>query len=215
MKTIAKWAGAVLGALLFGTLVMGQAGSFFQNNTGFPAVFRGNVTPVSANYTLLPTDFYVPVTTGSSANITITLPPCSGTPVGGLPVNIGQTYFIKKVDTGTKAVIIAPNGTDTIDGTNANAQFGGNTSTGTSDTHGQWDWVQVMCATNGAWHIFDSNISYQAALSAGTYTVTVPTGSTCICADNTAAAACKTAVSGTTLTVTGTTTDVVTVQCEF
>lgn len=221
MKSIAKWTGAVFGSLLFAALIMGQASSVFQNNSGFSAIIRNNVTPVSANYTLLPTDYYVPVTTGSSANITVTLPACSATPVGGMPVNIGQTYLIKKVDTGTKAVIIAPNGTDTIEGTNANAQFGGATSSGASDTVGRWSWVQLICASAGAWQVTDANIGAQAALTSGTpstWTVTVPTGSTCTCADATTQAnPVKCAVSGTTLTATGiaTNTDVITAQCEF
>lgn len=206
-------------AALASLLLLGQSSIFFQNNTGFSAIARNTVTAESASYTALATDYYIPVTTGSSANKTITLPACISTPVGGMPINVGQRYIIKKVDSGTKAVIVAPNGTDTIEGTNANAQFGGATSSTVSDTAGQYSYIELICRTAGTWDVLNQMITAQAALTSGTpstWTLTVPTGSVCTCSDATTQAnPVKCAVSSTTLTVTGpnTNTDVVTANC--
>ncbi len=164
-------------------------------------------------YTLTLTDYYVPVTTGAS-NFTVNLPACNAS-------SVGRHYLIKKIDSGNGAVIIAPNGTDTIDGTNASAQFAGVTSSASSDTKGRFSYVELLCESAGAWDVVNQRITYGAALTSGTpstYTATVPTGSVCQCTDATTQAnPCKASVSSTTLTVTGiaTNTDVVNAFCTF
>jgi hypothetical protein len=59
-------------------------------------------------YTLLYSDHVAEVTTGSSANYAINLPTAVSLP--------GKPYKIKKIDSGTKSVVITPNGADTIEG---------------------------------------------------------------------------------------------------
>ena len=164
-------------------------------------------------YTLLATDYYVAVTTGAS-NFTVNLPACTAS-------ILGRRYLLKKVDSANGAIVVAPNGTDTIDGTNASAQFAGVTSSASSDTKGQFSYVELMCRAAGAWDVINQRITYGAALTSGTpstYTATVPTGSVCLCTDATTQAnPCKASVSSTTLTVTGitTNTDVVNAICTF
>ena len=72
----------------------------------------------TAGYTALIQDEVILVTTGSSANVTITLP----TTVG----KKGKYYMIKKIDAGTKAAVIDGHGDETIDGAatlSLNAQY--------------------------------------------------------------------------------------------
>lgn len=70
----------------------------------------GGVVSKSANYTILDTDGYelFLITTGSSADVAITLPVAAN--------NIGRRVTFKKVDTGTKKITITRAGGDTIDG---------------------------------------------------------------------------------------------------
>ena len=65
------------------------------------------VNAKSANYTVVATDVLIPVTTGSSADVTITLPAATGT---------GLYLIIKKIDSGNKNVVIDGAGSETIDG---------------------------------------------------------------------------------------------------
>ena len=206
--------------LLLSSPVFAQAGTVFQNGTGFPATLQVDVSPVSTTpYTPNIGDYYVPITTGASA-FTINLPACT---LGG-PVNanvLGRVYVFKKQDTGAGPIILHPSGTDTIEGVNANAQFGGNTSSGVTDTHGQFSVITLVCRAPGAWDVINSDIQYGAALTSATpstWTVTVPTGSACSCTNATTQAnPVKCVVSGTTLTATGptTVTDVVNATCSF
>lgn len=178
------------------------------------AIQTGTTSAQSTSpYSLLATDYYIAVTTGAS-NFTVNLPAC----VAAL---VGHIYTLKKIDTGAGAIIIAPNGTDTIDGTNANAQFAGNTSSGVTDSHGQFSYVSLSCRAAGAWDVVGQSLIYGAALTSGTpstWTVTVPTGARCICDDATTQAnPVKCNVASTTLTATGiaTNTDVVNAFCAF
>lgn len=66
---------------------------------------------ISANTTIDTTYDMVLVTTGAGG-VTVTLPAATGL--------TGQVYAIQKVDSGAGALTIAPNGTDTINGTNGN-----------------------------------------------------------------------------------------------
>ena len=67
------------------------------------------VTTVNdANYTALTSDEIILVTSGSTANRTITLPTAVG--------RKGKYYIIKKVDNGTKYAIIDGHEDETIDG---------------------------------------------------------------------------------------------------
>lgn len=70
------------------------------------------VKSVSANYTALTSDEVILVTTGSTANVTISLPTAVG--------RKGKVYHIKKVDSGTKYAVIDPYSTQTIDGATTN-----------------------------------------------------------------------------------------------
>ena len=47
--------------------------------------------------------------------------------------------------------MVAPSGTDTIEGASASAQFGGATSSGVSDTKGQFSLISLICRAAGAW----------------------------------------------------------------
>ena len=62
----------------------------------------------TAGYTALTQDEVILVTTGSEANVTITLP----TTVG----RKGKYYIIKKIDAGTKSAVIDGHEDETIDG---------------------------------------------------------------------------------------------------
>ena len=70
--------------------------------------FFYKVVNKTAGYTALTQDEVILVTTGSSADVTITLP----TTVG----RKGKYYIIKKIDDGTKDVIIDGHGDELIDG---------------------------------------------------------------------------------------------------
>lgn len=204
------WALTTSGAITVDT----TATTWAKNPVNYSGAILATSNPQSTTpYTIVATDYYIPVTTGAS-NFTVTLTACNS-------AAIGRRILIKKVDSGNGAVIIGPNGTDTIDGTNANAQFGGVTSSAASDTKGQNDYVELLCRAAGAWDVVNQRIAYGAALTSGTpstYTATVPTGSVCTCTDATTQAnPCKASVSSTTLTVTGiaTNTDVVNAICTF
>jgi hypothetical protein len=72
------------------------------------ASFGAKVTARSADTTLDATHYHVEVTTGSVADVTITLPAA---------VNcLGRIYKITKVDAGTKNVIVDGNAAETING---------------------------------------------------------------------------------------------------
>lgn len=71
---------------------------------------QGKVTSTSVNLAITSADFSVYVTTGAT-NKTITLPAATGLP--------GQFFHITKADAAGGGVILAPAGTDTINGVNA------------------------------------------------------------------------------------------------
>lgn len=89
-----------------------QIGGFTNFDLGTAAIKRYGryLEAKSANYVITDSDgvSVVLVTAGSSADITITLPLAAN--------NVGRIITIKKVDSGTKAVIIDGNGSETIDG---------------------------------------------------------------------------------------------------
>ena len=115
--------GIVNGDLIYGTganvlsrLAVGTQGQVLQAGSTRPQWANlFNYATKSGNYTVAQSDSgtVLDVTTGSSADVTITLPASSGTLQG---IIIG----IRKFDSGTKTVIIAPNALDGINGNTVN-----------------------------------------------------------------------------------------------
>jgi len=92
------------------------------------------ITPKSTGtpYDVLATDRYLAVTTGSSADYTVNLPASTG---------LGRLLTIAKMDAGTKHVVIARAGTDTIQGA-------------TSKTlTAQYDYIQLVDSAAGVWAV--------------------------------------------------------------
>lgn len=69
----------------------------------------GTITGITANYTALLTDIYIPVN-ASSGNITVTLPTGSGIYyLNLLGKYVGKIYIIKKMDSSTNTVTVVGN----------------------------------------------------------------------------------------------------------
>lgn len=73
------------------------------------------------------------VSAGAGADFIFNLPPATGS---------GDVGIIKKVDAGVHSVIVTPNGTDTIDGSNS-----------TDPIASQWAYVKLCDAQAGAWQL--------------------------------------------------------------
>ena len=136
-----------------------------------------NYQAKSANYAVLAADgnIWLDITTGSSADVTITLPAAAA-------ALAGKSVFMRKFDSGTKTVVIAPNAADGINGNTVNvstkisAQNGciGLVCTGVTGVNA---WEVISC--NGDW-IGTGNITGIAPAGAGAYkqvtTLTLPPG---------------------------------------
>jgi len=83
-------------------IVMNSGGIYRWRD--WPYRYRG---PSGTDFTADKWDSHILVTTGASDR-TITLPPAADV--------VGQAYYIKKIDAGAGAVIIDPDGSETIDG---------------------------------------------------------------------------------------------------
>jgi hypothetical protein len=87
-------------------------GDYYIGSNKLIAPHDNNIKTLSANYTILDNDRYSHflVTTGSSANITITLPTAAD--------NKGRRFSFHKVDAGTKYIEVSPEGSEEIRGSN-------------------------------------------------------------------------------------------------
>lgn len=122
--------------------------------------FGVNTVAKSADYTILDTDGVTVIlaTAGSSADITMTLPTAAD--------NTGRIITIKKVDAGTKAVIVDGEGSETIDGALTNVVGNYTDSTYT----GQYSFLTI-CSDGTGWHVINvagETMASQTNAGAGT-----------------------------------------------
>ena len=143
----------------------------------------------SASYTITDIDgiSFLPVTAGSSGDVTVTLPTAAA--------NTGRVITIKKVDAGTGAVIIDGEGAETIDGA-ATTTIGTYTSDGAVPYiyTGQGAFVTLLC-DGSEWFVINTGGDYvydivSTAVNAASSTasqlvgaLTIPPGTWAISAD--------------------------------
>ncbi len=127
----------LMAVLLVAVSASAYAGSKWNNNNTEPVFNARTVVAKTAAYTATFSDDQINVAP-STATLTVTLPAISTLSTNGFG---SKSYKILKTDTTGYAVLIAPNGTDTIDGTTGYAVTKQNDFVILSATSGgQADW---------------------------------------------------------------------------